>query len=666
MIAFKQKFIEDASDLLNNLEQSVLDLEQNKNNSALIEEIFSGMHTLKGTAGMYGFEEIGKITHRLENIYDLIRNGRLIVDKNILDFTLEIIDFLRKFLNQENNSELLSKFPIFYSKIEEILNSVGEDFFDGNKQEIDKISEQTIGFQTWFITIIPDDDLRNRGVKIHTIFNEFDALGHNQIFNRLKKKDSNSVIFWELFLASQAQKSEIEDVLLFIDDVSEIHHLAEGNLFESENFILRLNEIEKESATDLEQLKEFITQILQKDEKSSSSEIVLESVKIESIKVSSDRLDEQMTLLSELVTIKAEIQLLVEKYSYKHLLKSVENIDKITRLFRKNIFKIRLIPIETLHLRFDRLIRDLSAQLGKEVDFITEGMNTELDKTIIDNIETPLMHLIRNSIDHGIETPEIRQLRGKSGRGVIKLSAKQVAAYVYITVSDDGEGIDILKIKNKAIAKGLLKVNEQISDEQLLELIFKSGFSTAQNLTEVSGRGVGMDVVKQTINQLRGSVELKSEKGIGSSFIIKIPLTLSIIDTMLVRSNQMFYSIPLAVIDKCTEIKIEDIRKFNNKYIKLDGELISYIVLKEYLKVENNMGNHEYVNSTTKSKVVIVRNENKRTALIVDEVIGEHQAVLKTLGEYFNNQEYFSGASQLADGNIALVLDTNKLCSNKN
>ena len=667
MIEFKQKFIEDVTDLLIELEQVVLSLEKKPNDSKLIEEVFRAMHTIKGTAGMYGFTEIGTLTHRLENIFDLVRNGRIGITKNILDLTLKAIDFLNIALKADENHDFTKEYTRFYNQINEILNEVGIDDFDGNQREIEDISEHYTGVQTWFITIKPTDDLRNRGVKAHLLFDEITEAGRNHIFNRSRKKADGYGIFWELFLVTELQKAEIEDILLFVEDVSEIKHIYQGDLFDNNKFLEKLDAYIKIPEINIEDLNIFIEQQLEieKDEADSQTNIFLENSKLENIKVSADRLDEQMTLLSELVTAQAEVQLIVQQNGYKKLSKSVEQMEKITRRFRKNIFKIRLLPFETLQLRFDRLIRDLSAQLNKNVDFAMEGMSTELDKNIIDSLESPLMHLIRNCLDHGIETAEVRKMRGKPGKGQIKLTARQAAANVLITVSDDGEGINATKIHEKAVLKGLVTKGAKLTETEIYDLIFTPGFSTAQNLTEISGRGVGMDIVKQTIHSLRGSISVYSEEGKGSSFTIKLPLNLSIMDTMLVRAGAMYYAIPLPVIDRCTEIKTQEIKIRNNNQIVIENELLPYLIISENLKFKHreqaNVVSTNLQEGDPKSKIIIVNNESEKIALIVDEVIGEHQAVLKPIGNYFKHQRYLSGASILADGNIALILDITKL-----
>ncbi len=660
---FRDKFIEDATELLNNMEQATLQLEQNKSDSSLIEEIFRGMHTLKGTAGMYSFPQIGNLTHKLENVFELIRNGHLNVNKAILDLNLSTIDLLNKVLKANENSDFSIEFSEMYQKINSITGSIGDNYFNGNKIELDKIAAQTVGFRTWLIVIKPTSDLQQRGVKMQSIIDNLAKLGNCKVLIKNNATQNAPDIFWEIILASEQNKEEIDDVLLFIDDISQIFQLAEQNLFDYDFFKTKIEEIEHLPQINYNEFLQCIEQNLTALQNTNICEKSLETPDnkhIETIKVPAERLDEQMVLLSELVTTKAEIQLIVQQNRYKGLTKSLEQLEKITRRFRRNIFKIRLIPLESLQLRFDRLIRDLSRQLNKEVDFVAEGMQTELDKTIIDSLESPLMHLIRNSLDHGIETSDIRKIRGKSGRGLIKLTARQVATNVIITVSDDGEGINTAKILDKAISKGIIAKTEKLTESQIFDLIFVQGFSTAQSLSNISGRGVGMDSVKQSISNLRGAIDISSEKGKGTTFTIKLPLSLSIIDTMLVRAGQMFYSIPLSVIEKCTEINATELEQHDNQQVIIEGQLIPYLDLNKKLKIRKQ----ELNTTNEKFKTVIIRNESQKTAILVDEVIGEHQAVLKPLGDYFENQHYISGASQLADGRIAIVLDTTHLFDN--
>ncbi len=653
---FQEKFIEDATELLIKLEQTILELEQNQTNSKFIEEIFRGMHTLKGTAGMYGFDEMGKLTHRLENIYDLLRNGRMPISKEILDLTLKSVDLLNKSLKTSTEIDYTDDYLSKYEHINKILNKATINVFDGDQREIDDISAQTTGMRTWLIVVKPTENFKKRGIKMHVVFNELTEAGEIQIFNRYEKQSQGAGVYWEIILASKLPHIEIDDILMFINDITEVHQIAEENIFLIETFAAKIEEMSIKNSINKEDLVLFIEQT-KANEDTKKTIPKIESRITENIKVSAEKLDEQMILLSELVTTKAEIQLLVQQMGYKNLTKVTEKLEKITRRFRKNIFKIRLIPLGTLQLRFDRLIRDLSTQLGKNVELKTEGMHTELDKTIIDSLESPLMHLVRNCLDHGIEAPEIRKMRNKPGKGTIWLTARQAATNVFITVRDDGEGINTEQIIKKAIQKGIIHKSEKLTQTEIHKLIFKAGFSTAQNLTEISGRGVGMDVVRQTINSLRGTIEINSTKGEGASFTIKLPLTLSIIDTMLVRVESMFYSIPLAAIIKCTEIKTIELDASDNEHIKIKNELLPYLIVSKRLNIEHNKNTTKPENM----KIVVVHNASKKIALVVDEVIGEHQAVLKPLGEYFKEQQYLSGATQLADGSIALVLDVMRL-----
>ena len=371
-----------------------------------------------------------------------------------------------------------------------------------------------------------------------------------------------------------------------------------------------------------------------------------------SIKVDADKLDELMNLVSELVVTKAELQSISEKYNLPDLDNLYEKIDKLSNRFKDNALSIRLIPIASMMLRFERLIRDLSKELGKQIDFITEGTDTELDKTIIDNITVPLMHIIRNSIDHGIESVERRRELKKPDHGVIKFTAFYSGANVFIQVQDDGAGMNPEYLRQKAEEKGFLKPNQAVTTRQLYDLVFRPGFSTAQTITGISGRGVGMDVVKQNITKLRGEIEMDSEINLGTITTIKLPLTLSIVDSLLVSLGETLLLIPLYIVDSCVQTTFDKISSIKPVF-NYNGDPLSVINLRQLLCTDDNQPE-----ITT---LVIVKYKESCMCLSVDKVIGEHQAVLKPLGPYFAYQEYISGASILGDGHIALALDTNKL-----
>jgi two-component system chemotaxis sensor kinase CheA len=374
---------------------------------------------------------------------------------------------------------------------------------------------------------------------------------------------------------------------------------------------------------------------------------------IPSIRVPSERLDNMMSLVSELMTLQAKLSTLAEENQQPELRGVTENLEKISTRLRDNAFSMCLIPVENMITPFKRLVRDLSAELNKEIEFITEGTETELDKNIMEGLSDPLMHLLRNSIDHGIEFPEERINIGKPAKGKIFLRAFCAGANVYIEIQDDGKGIDVEKVKNKAVQKGLINKDESLSEKEILNLIFLPGFSTAEQLSEVSGRGVGMDVVKRKIADIRGQIKLNSVLNAGTTITIKLPITVSIIDGLRVKINDADFVIPLAAVDKCFEVSSINKLNFFNNLIYFDDEQIPFINLTEEFEGKQSLcGNNE---------MVVVQYEEKKVALIVDTIGGKLQAVLKPLGKCFMHMDAVSGATILGDGNIALVLDTNKV-----
>jgi len=394
--------------------------------------------------------------------------------------------------------------------------------------------------------------------------------------------------------------------------------------------------------------------IIEKREKKpvDKTTITTKESSISSIRVSSDKLDLLMNLVSELVTTQARLSLYTESDTRTELIAISENVQKLTRQLRDIAFSIVLIPIENMLTRFQRLVRDLSNELKKDVNFVIEGAETELDKTIIENLADPLMHILRNSMDHGIEDPETRVKAGKLRQGKILLKAFYSGANVHIQVSDDGSGIDPEFIKSKAIAKGIISPDAVLSRKDILDLIFIPGFSTAEKITDLSGRGVGMDVVRRKISDIRGEVEVESEAGKGTTLTIKLPLTLSIIDGLLVRICNTHYIIPLTVVDKIYAVEHRKLMKAFNNVLILDGEQIPFFNLRQEF--------NEPESDALMEEVVVVRFEDKQVGIAVDTVIGEYQAVLKPLGKHYKRQEIISGATILGDGTIALVLDPNK------
>ncbi|MFW6095331.1 MAG: chemotaxis protein CheA, partial [Bacteroidota bacterium] len=441
----------------------------------------------------------------------------------------------------------------------------------------------------------------------------------------------------------------------------DIYELSEQNLLKNSRFISeieKLSDLKKDIGVDaiksitnsIQGAKEDLEeQTRGKDAKTVNGK----DYSISSIRVASEKIDHMMNLVSELVTTQARLSLKADQSDDGELATIAENVQKLTRQLRDNAFDIALVPVETMLTRFQRLVRDLAGSMNKKVTLVAEGTDTELDKNIIETLTDPLLHIIRNSIDHGIETPEERKRKGKPEEGKILLKAYYSGAKVHIQIHDDGQGIDIEKVKNKAIQKNIIEKNQELSRRELFDLIFKSGFSTSENVTDVSGRGVGMDVVRRKLSEIRGEVEIDSELDAGTTLTVKLPLTLSIIDGLLVRIDNDKYIVPLSAVDKIYAAQHSDVVDTFNNLITLDGEQVPFFYLRKEFGIPEAESDME--------EIVVVRYEDIRIGLVVDAVVGEYQAVLKSLGKMYKQQDIISGATILGDGTVALVFDTNKM-----
>lgn len=666
---FKKKFIEEAVDLIDGLEKSLLELEENPEDESIVQKVFRVMHTLKGNSGMFGFDMIDSFTHEMETVYDLIRNKQLSVTREILDVTLAAVDHLKLLLNEDNYSdpEVQANHMSLLAKVSAIINE--DSSIAQNANVIEEIVE-TNGNQgkTFYILFEPHKEIFNNGTNPLFLLDELYTLGEVKVYAHLNRVPPLNEIdplfcytYWEALLYTQANVNDISDVFIFVEDEStiEIQQLAEGNLLTDEVFVAEVNNlasIQKDIGVSTmqrlanEAQKHNIKSVVSTKSKERST---AKDTTISSIRVAADKLDLLMNLVSELVTTQARLSLFAEENAVPGLMPISENVQKLSRQLRDIAFSIVLIPIENMLTRFQRLVRDLSSELGKDVVFITEGAETELDKTIIESLADPLMHILRNSLDHGIEESSVRAKAGKPKQGIISLKAFYSGANVMIQISDDGAGIDPDMITQKAIAKGIISPDRKLTKREVLDLVFLPGFSTAKKVTDVSGRGVGMDVVKRKIADIRGEVEIDSEVGFGTTITIKLPLTLSIIDGLLVKVDDTHFIIPLSVVDKIFAVEHEKIAKTFNNVVVLDGKQVPFF----YIRRE-----FEHAESTEKFEQVIVVNfEEKSVGLVVDTVIGEYQAVLKPLGKHYKNQEMISGATILGDGTVALVMDTNKI-----
>lgn len=664
---FRKKFIEEASEHIQDLEQALLELEHSPGNKPLIERVFRAMHSLKGSGAMFGFEKVSEFTHHLETIYDLVRNDEMVINSELLNLTLKSVDHLSLLLNEENQDpeELLEKHTDLIKQIEDFIDNSRESSNPSLTTRDGKKVEKIL--QTYFVIFQPNEDIMKNGTNPLFLIDELHSLGkcqaipiHYKIPVPEEFDRDKCYVSWQIFLATDVDINAITDVFIFVEDecVLEVNQIFDGNLLDNEEFLTKLSEfqlVQKEIT--VSEIKDIVAGISQPEVKQTvkteeRTVVTPKEQTISSIRVSSDKLDQLMNLVSEMVTTQARLSLYAEQDGRPELLNIAENVQKLSRQLRDNAFSIVLIPIENMLTRFQRLVRDLSKELKKEVVFEAEGIDTELDKTIIENLTDPLMHILRNSLDHGIELPDIRMKLGKPRVGKILLKAFYSGANVIIQIFDDGAGIDPNFIRAKAVNKGLINSEAQLSKREILDLVFIPGFSTASKVTDVSGRGVGMDVVKRKIADIRGEVDLESEVGAGTTLTIKLPLTLSIIDGLLVKIAEVFYVIPLTVIDKIYAVEHKKLMKSFNNVVVLDGEQIPFFHLRNEFSLPESTAEFE--------EVIVVRYEDKRVGIAVDNVIGEYQAVLKPLGKHYKRQEIISGATILGDGTIALVLDTNK------
>lgn len=680
MEEFKQGFIDEALQLIEKLEDLIMHLENTAPGEADVQEIFRIMHTIKGSSAMFAFSNTESITHKLEDIYDLIREQKLELTPATLSLTLDTADFIKLLLtnNDSLTKESTEQFSQLTAQINHILPS---DNAEAVKEEFGMFEEQGAAspksdqtYNYYYICFKPGSDVLQRGVSPISAFEElvdystitsFPFIGDVPLPEEYDP--ASFFLSWDIFVKTDGPKDDIEDCFMFfLDEEYKIIDITPGQLESNNDFLascINLNQ----KATSLDEIEErmqqaFAIQSNAEDLSAIKQPKVNDEPKakedkpkeIESIKVESKKLDELINLVSELVTLNSQLEIRTQNSSDEKLKKTIKSVSKLSKRFRDNALELRLIQVKVLILKLQRLIRDLSKTLNKEIEFITEGTNTELDKNIIAKLEGPLIHILRNSIDHGIESTEERLKAGKPAKGVIRFIAFYSGSNVFIQIQDDGKGIDVEKIKQKGIEKGLLDKDAKVSKQDIFNLLFAPGFSTANSITNVSGRGVGLDVVKKEIGEMRGEIDIESELGLGTSFTLKLPLTLSIIDTLMVSVGATKILIPREFI---VHTNIQNNNDQQDEKIEFENKILPVISLRDDFSANET--------NNQKSYNIIVKQYDKLYVIRVDKIIGEHQAVVKPLGYSNNNHDYFSGASILGDGNLAFILDVNKVISMK-
>ncbi|MCG8702075.1 MAG: chemotaxis protein CheA [Bacteroidales bacterium] len=671
MREYVDKFIAEAEELIDKAEKNILDLEKDGSNKELITEVFRTLHTLKGSSTMFGFQDISELAHEAEAIYTELCNNKLCFDQQIAEVTLNALDIFKKMFKKIDCTDDISKLK---TSLNEILN---------RHQDIQSEDKPVPGKQQliYYLVFKPNHDLLKRGINPNYVFEDledvgqFETIAHNTevpLEEQIQQKKITS--FWEIYLKTSQSEDSIKEVFIFYNnDEYCLLQIDAQNFITNESFINLLKQFYPNPETEFDNIHQTLNKLLNIEIAPPSEEIIEETkeppsqnapsnsgngntkeyANIDYISVASNKLDTMINLVSELITAHAELNTVANQHRIQELEDTVEKIGKLSRKFRSNALELRLVPLKILETKFSRMVRDLCMELGKKVKFIQEGWDTEVDKTIIKKLESPLMHIIRNSIDHGIEAPEVRKELGKTPEGYLKLISYYSGAHVIIQVQDDGAGIDLEKVKSAAIKKGYLKKNQVVTTKELISLLFYAGFTTKQNVSMVSGRGVGMDVVKQEIDAIRGSIELDTEKGLGTVITIRIPVTLSITDMLHVTSGKFVFLIPVSDIEMCYSEKHQAIFDSEHRQIEYNDNLIPFIYLREIFNIDQKPQEIE--------KIVIVKKGDKHVGIVTDKILGESQAVLKPLGSVFKNHPFLSGGSILGSGEIALAIDINKL-----
>ncbi len=689
---FKAAFVEEAAELLENLETNLLDLENDLNNRELLESVFRVMHTLKGSAGMVELNAVEAFAHELETAFDKVRDGQLQMTDQLTSLTLRAKDQIQNMISDSGDYD--------QQEVQEIIrlvkNLTGENVEKGSVSAEKSSPKQLpeIAVQKLFsIHFKPAESLLVNGSNPFFLLEELQELGEcTIIMNASRVPDLASIspehcyLEWQIIIRTAKTHNDLEDVFIFVVDDCELNvrELADGEVYDLEAIQKELNGLttddsflgDAELQPVLERHKKQTPapspsepqKIAQKTENTAPKTVerkpapaqnnsatpdksaARKDTKEATIRVPSGRLDELVNLVGELVTLNARLTQHTLSQDDQELTGISESLDRLTSQLRNSALNMRMIPVGTLFSRFSRLARDLGRELNKDIELFTSGEETEMDKTVIERLNDPMVHLIRNCADHGIESAENRIANGKPANGTISLTAQYSGAHVMIQIKDDGKGLDIAAIRAKAIDRGLIDPDARVSDTELFQYVFHSGFSTAKQITKVSGRGVGLDVVRRTIEELRGTITLFSEPGVGTTFTLKLPLTLAIIDGLLVSIGDGYYVLPLSSVHECLEFSRAQVGTDQDQnLVNLRGKLVPYINLRNMFGVTTEEPEIQ--------QVVVAEINNQYIGFVVDNVIGQHQTVIKSLGKISQDLEGLSGATIMGNGSIALILD---------
>lgn len=659
-------FLEEAKENIQQLNDLLLELEKDKENQEIINSIFRIIHTLKGMAGTMEFDILAQFSHKLESILDLLRNNKVELNHDMMNLFFKCADVIEESLNNiasggkgeipeikelevdldnyledfktkkaDNNSITKKHGSSKNGDIKDYYLSISEDTMNVLKHVYQKAQEKGLNF--YFLKVLLLENVQLKQARAYSIYHRLEELDCEIVYTfpsveEIEKENFDRELVFGIITSKSV--GEIAEAINKIAEVQSVY-VDEFSINSMEEAVL-----EKDKHQD---------EIQENNEK----EVKL----LKTIRVDINKLDELMNLMAELVIARSRIVETLSKYNLKEVDESLSQLSRITLDLQNIVMKLRMVPVSFVFNRFPRLVRDLSQELGKKVNFIIRGEDTELDRTVADEIGDPLVHLIRNSLDHGIEKPHERIAKGKPEVGTLILSARHEGNGVIIEVEDDGKGMNKEEILRKAVERGLISSSEtsKLSDEEIFNLVFLPGFSTKTVSTEVSGRGIGMDVVKATVENLKGTVSLETKKDKATKITIRLPLTLAIIEALLVTVNDDVYAIPIANIDTTQRLEDGELKIVEDREVfLLRGEIIPVVRLRDLF-------GYGLSQVSLKENIVIVRIGNKKYGVVVDKLLGQDDIVIKSLGSLLSDVKEFSGGAILGDGRIALILDVASL-----
>lgn len=656
----------EAGELLGDIEQALLDLSHDLSSRDLVDSVFRGLHTLKGSGAMFGFDALAGFTHHCETAFDRVRKGQVPATEELVAVILSAMDHMQALVDG-NGAGLEAVGDEILGRLQQAIGAADASGAAGPGAAPSPAPDSAPAAGGWRIAFRLPTDCMTNGTNPLMLLDELRSLGDAKVSAQtdqipsLDELDASQChLGWQVELHGDVSRADIEDVFIFVMDDMDLDIAP----IEADDADRTLGETAPVAAIVADTGSAASAPVTPAVAEPGAGEAPRNAKAApaktqESVRVPAERLDVLMDRVGELVIVQSRLAQLshqgVRGPAGELALRSVaEDIERLASELRDTMMVLRMVPVASLFGRFRRLVHDLARETGKAIELSTHGETTEVDKTVIERLADPMVHLIRNACDHGLETPEERVAAGKPEAGHVTLSAHQAGGEVLITIRDDGRGINRERVRAKAEAQGLIEPGAQISDSELLQMIFHPGFSTAAQVTNLSGRGVGMDVVKRTIESLRGTIDITSSPGEGSAVVLRIPLTLAIIEGLLVRVGEGCYVIPLAVVEECIELSLEeDMRSRGRSFITLRDRLVPFIRLREMFDTGTRPDPHQ--------KIVVITTGGERVGLVVDQIIGSHQTVIKSMSPLHRDVATFAGATILGDGSVALILDAVQL-----